>query len=353
MLGWSVAVKARKFAILAALAALIAFGNPAAAQQQDAQRDAAFAKIAAGAEFCRRNLQSAPPDVKLGEVDAFCRCMGIHEAAFEMGGVKEEDRPAMRPALQQMCVGMIRKPATGEPNQAAVPPNGAAAPPPPSVEAQTTVTPQVTNDRTAAFMSACVTSPTLMKGESDATKTSVCKCIIERIPTGDQVLKPEDVSRARDICGTLARPMPASFGPWKVTRSSTTQVPIVTTEFERFGGISAFSKMVATCRDGEIGYQVVGELRKARRLEMENPGHGQRVPMFVINENGVMDRASSRLMTRELVRNEQFYIKNNTDLGNILTYGLQLVSGRELYSDRFRARNSIEMIDYMRVVCGA
>lgn len=84
-------------------------------------------KIAEGAEACRKTLGSAPPEVKLGEIEDFCTCMGVQEAAMsEMAGA---DRTALRPQLQQMCVGIIRKNVQ---NPASPPASQPASSPPPA-----------------------------------------------------------------------------------------------------------------------------------------------------------------------------------------------------------------------------
>lgn len=63
-------------------------------------------KVAEGTEFCRKTLASAPPDIKIGEVEEFCACMGVQEAA--MGEMAEAGKASLRPQLQQMCVGTLR-----------------------------------------------------------------------------------------------------------------------------------------------------------------------------------------------------------------------------------------------------
>jgi hypothetical protein len=239
------------------------------AQQHDAQREAAFAKIAAGAEFCRRNLQSAPPDVKLGEVDQFCRCMGVQEAALSEGGLQEEAKASMRPQLQQMCVSIIRKQAAGEPNQATVLPKSEPATPlpsaavpvsPPSVAPQPTVPPQSTNERSAAFMNACVTSPTLMKGYSDSDKATACRCIVDRMPTAGEAVNAESVSRIRDVCVALSRPLPSTIGSWVVTRAADGS-PRASADFINEPASTAeFKQIKVFCRDRAVAYQFTGSL---------------------------------------------------------------------------------------------
>jgi hypothetical protein len=388
MLGWSTTVKAWKFAILAALPTLIAFGNAAVAQQQDAQRDAAFAKIAAGAEFCRKNLQSAPRDVKLGEVDAFCRCMGIHEAAFDMGGVKEEDRPAMRPALQQMCVGMIRQQLTREANQAPVLPSGPAAPQLPEVAAPTlpqsaitvvprTVGPQAIDERAAAFMNACVANPTLMKGESDAVKASACKCIVDRMPPAGQAIKSEDVSKARDVCIALARPMPVRFGAWKMQRGDDGK-PRAISSFKTDQGVDQkkLNEIIAFCHDRQITYQIRGDLAGRRVMRRETGGGDDPRPayLFRFDNSGIFDKDSSNRMTADLLagerklRNENNILRSNNPRGYIISddisYGIEDINPKHVRLgngqtgildglSRFESRGVIEMIGYMRAACGA
>jgi hypothetical protein len=63
-------------------------------------------KVTEGTEFCRNTLASAPPDIKIGEVEEFCACMGVQEAA--MGEMAEAGKVSLRPQLQQMCVGTLR-----------------------------------------------------------------------------------------------------------------------------------------------------------------------------------------------------------------------------------------------------
>lgn len=89
-------------------------------------------KVTEGVEFCRKTLASAPPDIKIGEVEEFCACMGVQEAA--MGEMAEAGKASLRPQLQQMCVGTLR----GRQGQGAASP-APAAPPAPAAGSQTPV----------------------------------------------------------------------------------------------------------------------------------------------------------------------------------------------------------------------
>lgn len=103
-----------------------------------------------GAALCKANLGSAPPDLKLGEVEEFCTCMGVNE--YAMQDMTNEAKASLRPRQQQMCMEIVRKqgetparaqastpslpqaaPAPAE-QPAASPPAPAAASQPPAVE---------------------------------------------------------------------------------------------------------------------------------------------------------------------------------------------------------------------------
>ena len=96
------------------LLAVASFASSAAsvwAQSPESSKDETVRKIAQGDAFCRSNLSSAPADLRAAEVDAFCRCMGVPEAAMSEGGLADDGKAAMRSQLQQMCVGIVRKDA--------------------------------------------------------------------------------------------------------------------------------------------------------------------------------------------------------------------------------------------------
>lgn len=118
---------------LAAFAAGILATSIAGAQTPPASGSEELRRKAAeGADACRKDLASAPADITLGEVDDFCTCMGVQDAAMsEMPGA---DRTILLPQLQQICVGIIRKQGPRPPaGQIAAPPAPAASPPPQAV----------------------------------------------------------------------------------------------------------------------------------------------------------------------------------------------------------------------------
>lgn len=124
---------ARTIGRAAAVAGFILSGGLAWAQtdQKPADMDALRRGVAQGAAFCKANLGSAPPDLKLGEVEEFCTCMGVHE--FAMTDMTNEAKTSLRPRQQQMCVEIVRKQGTTPapaPAQAVPPSPPPAAPAP-------------------------------------------------------------------------------------------------------------------------------------------------------------------------------------------------------------------------------
>ncbi|MCP4563283.1 MAG: hypothetical protein GY873_33400 [Bosea sp.] len=88
---------------------------------------------AEGAAFCKANLAAAPPGLMLGEVEAFCTCMGVQESAMFRGDMTDAAKASLRPQLQQMCVAIVRNQAQ-VPGQAAVPATSPSPPPAESAE---------------------------------------------------------------------------------------------------------------------------------------------------------------------------------------------------------------------------
>lgn len=72
---------------------------------------------AEGAAYCKANLASAPGDLKVGEIEAFCSCMGVNE--YAMKSMDDATKAMLRPRQQQTCIASLRKDAA--PAQAAVP----------------------------------------------------------------------------------------------------------------------------------------------------------------------------------------------------------------------------------------
>lgn len=119
---------------------------PAVAQAPTAppaDTDALRQGVAQGAAFCKAHLASAPADLKLGEVEEFCTCMGVNE--YAMSGMTDEAKASLRPRQQQMCVEIVRKQV-----QAPAPAAAPAAPPSPAPA------PPVTAEQPAANTSAPV-----------------------------------------------------------------------------------------------------------------------------------------------------------------------------------------------------
>lgn len=124
---------ARTIGRAATVAGFIMSGGLAWAQtdQKPADMDALRRGVAQGAALCKANLGSAPPDLKLGEVEEFCTCMGVHE--FAMWDMTTEAKASLRPRQQQMCVEIVRKQSTAPapaPAQAVPPSPPPAAPAP-------------------------------------------------------------------------------------------------------------------------------------------------------------------------------------------------------------------------------
>lgn len=122
----------RTIARAAAVAGLILSGAAACAQAdpKPADTDALRRGVAQGAAFCKAHLASAPPDLKLGEVEEFCTCMGVHE--FAMSEMTNEAKASLRPRQQQMCVEIVRKQGqapVSAPGPAATPATPSASPP--------------------------------------------------------------------------------------------------------------------------------------------------------------------------------------------------------------------------------
>lgn len=126
--------RVEKFCGIEATAALSA---PPATQAQapapSAETDALRRGVVQGAAICKANLASAPADLKLGEVEEFCTCMGVHE--FAMSEMTNEAKASLRPRQQQMCVEIVRKQGTA-PAPATTPAAPPSPPPAPSVAAE-------------------------------------------------------------------------------------------------------------------------------------------------------------------------------------------------------------------------
>jgi len=95
-----------RFGLLLLAGCLFAASAVTAQTSQSPGADDLRRKVTEGTEFCRKTLASAPPDIKIGEVEEFCACMGVQEAA--MGEMAEAGKASLRPQLQQMCVGTLR-----------------------------------------------------------------------------------------------------------------------------------------------------------------------------------------------------------------------------------------------------
>lgn len=105
----------------------------AQASAPPADTDAPRRGVAQGAALCKANLGSAPPDLKLGEVEEFCTCMGVHE--FAMSDMTNEAKASLRPRQQQMCVEIVRKQGAA-PAPATTPAAPSSPPPAPPVTAE-------------------------------------------------------------------------------------------------------------------------------------------------------------------------------------------------------------------------
>lgn len=138
----------RKLIITAAMLLVSA----AASAQTPADADPAEALrrgTAEGAAYCKANLASAPGDLKVGEIEAFCSCMGVNE--YAMKSMDDATKAMLRPRQQQTCIASLRKdsapaqtvmpasppvPAMAQPPQAA-PAAPAPVPAPPATEVAT------------------------------------------------------------------------------------------------------------------------------------------------------------------------------------------------------------------------
>ena len=123
--------------------------SAAASAQTPAQADPTEALrrgTAEGAAYCKANLASAPGDLKIGEIEAFCTCMGVHE--FAMSGMTDEAKASLRPRQQQMCVEIVRK--QGQAPAPAITPAAPLSPPP---------APPVTAEQPAANVPAAAAQP--------------------------------------------------------------------------------------------------------------------------------------------------------------------------------------------------
>lgn len=105
-------------ALAGALAAVFLAVGPASAQQAEADpAEARRRGVAEGAASCKANISTAPSDLAIGEIEAFCSCMGANE--FAMASMDEATKGLLRPRQQQTCLADIRKGST--PVQAAAP----------------------------------------------------------------------------------------------------------------------------------------------------------------------------------------------------------------------------------------
>lgn len=126
---------ARTIGQAAAVAGFILSGVVAWAQtdQKPAVPDAMRQGVAQGAAFCKAHLASAPADLKLGEVEEFCTCMGVNE--YAMQDMTNEAKASLRPRQQQMCMEIVRKQGQA-PAPAATPAAPPSPPPAPPVTAE-------------------------------------------------------------------------------------------------------------------------------------------------------------------------------------------------------------------------
>ena len=119
---------ARTIGRAAAVAGFILSGAAWAQDPKPADTETLRQGVAQGAAFCKAHLASAPPDLRLSEVEDFCTCMGVHEFAMTKGAMTDSDKAVIRPRQQQMCVEIVRK--QGAAPAPAVTPTAPPSPPP-------------------------------------------------------------------------------------------------------------------------------------------------------------------------------------------------------------------------------
>ncbi|HEV7259493.1 MAG TPA: hypothetical protein VGN82_17055 [Bosea sp. (in: a-proteobacteria)] len=110
--------------------------NPAAAQARApalAETEALRRGAAEGAAYCKANITTAPGDLAISEIEAFCSCMGVNE--FAMTSMDDATKAMLRPRQQQACVAEIRKgpaPSQAAPTAPVLPETARVVPTPPA-----------------------------------------------------------------------------------------------------------------------------------------------------------------------------------------------------------------------------
>jgi len=169
----------------------------AQADPKPADTDALRRGVTQGAALCKANLASAPPDLKLGEVEEFCTCMGVHELA--MSDMTNEAKASLRPRQQQMCVEIIRKQG-----QAPAPAAAPAAPPSPPPAAPVIAEQPAGNPPAAA---AAALPPPVEKIEQWTINTNITGAPVAyaRATGSDSVAAIMMYCRAKDAIGLRVR----------------------------------------------------------------------------------------------------------------------------------------------------
>lgn len=335
----------------------------AALAQDSPEKQEMLRRLAEQANECLRTIATrAPPDLRVVEVQDYCKCMGIQETAIST--IDEAGKNQMRPQLQQMCLGIIRKGQTSA--SAASPAEPAPAPPPPPPAA-----PTQQDSRRSEFFNACTSNSDFMPKAAPAEKSRVCECIVGRVQSTGRDMKPDDVSKARDACVSLARPMPASFGSWKMEHDAD-GLPRAVSLFERDKRLVAgtLERISAFCRSGSIAFQLAGNLGNRRVMQELDLGHSDEPAIrFRFNEVGIFDAASSKRLVENLMKGDRGFrksladhqarVKAGTALGTVGDKASYVITnpnpapGRKSSEEMFGMNGSIEMIGFMREACAA